>query len=162
MKDLEDLVHEGVDMIDVRDVKERISELEFERACDICHGTGLVLTDDGESPNGMFWPCESCCNDLLLGIYNGNPPGVNVEWYEELDAELESLRMIEQEVPEGETLISENYFEEYARQLAEDIGAIDKDGKWPTNHIDWKAASEELMSDYSVVEYGAVTYYYRS
>lgn len=60
------------------------------------------------------------------------------------------------------TLIHEFYFEDYARQLAEDIGAIDRDATWPAYHIDWKAAAEDLKQDYVEYEIGAHTYYGRN
>jgi antirestriction protein len=59
----------------------------------------------------------------------------------------------------GATLIRDSYFEEYARQFADDIGAID--AKWPTNCIDWEAAAKDLQSDYSAVEFDGVTYWMR-
>jgi hypothetical protein len=63
----------------------------------------------------------------------------------------------------GETLIRESYFEEYAEQLADDIGylADSKAQEWPFRHIDWKAAAEELKEDYFTVEFDGVTYYIR-
>lgn len=59
------------------------------------------------------------------------------------------------------TLIADESFEEYAQDLAEDIGAIQRDAQWPNNHIDWKAAAEALQQDYSSVEYDGTTYWYR-
>ena len=59
------------------------------------------------------------------------------------------------------TLIRDNYFEEYARQLAEDIGAISNDASWPNNCIDWKQAAIELEADYSMVNFGDETFLYR-
>lgn len=38
--------------------------------------------------------------------------------------------------------------EDFAEQLAEDLGEIDKDAHWPNNCIDWKKAARELMYDY--------------
>jgi len=41
----------------------------------------------------------------------------------------------------GITLIHENYFEQYARDLAEDIRSLGPGvdiHDWPFNHIDWK------------------------
>lgn len=61
----------------------------------------------------------------------------------------------------GATLISENYFTEYAQELAEDIGVLDRDARWPANHIDWEAAANELKIDYNEVDYDGVTYYVR-
>lgn len=62
----------------------------------------------------------------------------------------------------GETFIRGSYFEEYAEQLADDIGAIDGNASWPLNHIDWKAAAEDLLQDYSEFQLDGITYYARS
>lgn len=61
----------------------------------------------------------------------------------------------------GEVLIREDYFEEYARQLAEDIGAIDRDANWPLYHIDWRAAADDLSQDYTIIEALGETWYIR-
>lgn len=39
--------------------------------------------------------------------------------------------------------------EDFAQDMAEQIGAIDKNAKWPHNCIDWEFAAKELMYDYS-------------
>lgn len=62
---------------------------------------------------------------------------------------------------DGAQLIRDSYFVEYAEQLADDIGAIDKNAGWPLAHIDWKAAAEALQSDYTSVEFDGVTYWVR-
>jgi antirestriction protein len=59
-------------------------------------------------------------------------------------------------------MIPEYEWEAYARQLAEDIGAISTDGGWPVYCIDWERAARELAADYSKVEVDGTTYYYRS
>lgn len=59
------------------------------------------------------------------------------------------------------SFIRESYFEEYAQELAEDIGAVNKNATWPNNHIDWEAAAKDLLQGYSSVEISGVTYYYR-
>jgi hypothetical protein len=58
-------------------------------------------------------------------------------------------------------LIADSYFEDYARQLAEDIGAIDRNQGWPACHIDWKAASENLLMDYTSVSFEGREYWIR-
>jgi hypothetical protein len=58
-------------------------------------------------------------------------------------------------------LIADSHFEEYARELADDIGAIDRKASWPMTCIDWKKAAEELRVDYSSVEIDGRTYWYR-
>lgn len=57
------------------------------------------------------------------------------------------------------TLIRDSYFEDYARQLAEEIGAIPDE--WPANCIDWEWAARELQTDYTSVEYDGITFWYR-
>ena len=76
--------------------------------------------------------------------------------------ELESLRDEISEWKDGATLVAERDFEEYARQLAEDLGAISEESSWPCNCIDWARAADELKMDYSEVTYQGTTYLYRS
>src|SRR5574343_1100147 len=61
----------------------------------------------------------------------------------------------------GATLIRDSYFEEYAQELAEDIGAIGKDLPWPACHIDWEAAADALKQDYTSVDFDGVEYWVR-
>lgn len=59
------------------------------------------------------------------------------------------------------TLIRNSYFQDYAQELAEEIGAIPKNNRWPCTCIDWEQATRELRMDYNSVEYDGVTYWYR-
>jgi antirestriction protein len=59
----------------------------------------------------------------------------------------------------GATLIRDSYFQEYAQELAEDIGAVNRDGGWPTYCIDWEWAARELRQDYTAVDFDGVTYW---
>ncbi len=61
----------------------------------------------------------------------------------------------------GETLINADYFVDYAQELAEDIGAVNRNLKWPLNHVDWDAAAEELKQDYSEISFDGTTYLIR-
>lgn len=58
-------------------------------------------------------------------------------------------------------LIRDSYFEDYAQELAEDCGMINKNAEWPNNCIDWELAARELRHDYSSVEIDGVTYWTR-
>lgn len=62
---------------------------------------------------------------------------------------------------DGETMIPEDEFEDYARDLASEIGAIDDDAGWPARCIDWKQAAWELSMDYSLVTFDGTDYYVR-
>jgi hypothetical protein len=59
------------------------------------------------------------------------------------------------------TLIRESYFQDYAQELAEDIGAVNRDATWPNNCIDWKQAARELQYDYTSTQIDGVTYFFR-
>lgn len=61
----------------------------------------------------------------------------------------------------GETLILDDYFQAYAQQLADDIGAVKEDG-WPNNCIDWEQAADHLKMDYTAIEIDGTTYWARS
>lgn len=91
----------------------------------------------------------------------------NTEDPDELE-ELETLIAFRDEVSPyasdweyGETIVADDYFTEYARQMAEDIGAIDRDAEWPARHIDWDAAADELKQDYSEIDYDGRTWWTR-
>lgn len=81
----------------------------------------------------------------------------------ELETELASLRRLAEhswsDWEYGVSLIHEDYFQEYARSFAEDIGAVQKDATWPNQYIDWKAAAEALKADYTAIDWDGQTYY---
>lgn len=58
-------------------------------------------------------------------------------------------------------LILDSYFETYAQDFAEDIGAINREADWPANHIDWEAAADSLKMDFTEYTIGRYTYYGR-
>ena len=61
----------------------------------------------------------------------------------------------------GAQFIREDKFEDYARDFAEDIGAIQKDAPWPCGHIDWTAAADELRQGYTSVDFLGEAYLVR-
>ena len=82
--------------------------------------------------------------------------------------ELQKLTAFESEIRDycpdydyGEALIHDAYFEEYAQELASDIGAISPNMTWPCNCIDWKAAARALQEDYTSAEFDGQTYWFR-
>jgi len=87
------------------------------------------------------------------------------ELNEEEKEELADLTQLKEDVgdefKDGVTLIPDYEFEDYARELAEDIGAIGKDCNWPVMYIDWERAARELSMDYSQVTYEGTDYLFR-
>ena len=86
---------------------------------------------------------------------------------EEEQEELDNLVNLKEEVEaDGEwdfgiTFIPEEEFEDYAREFAEDVGAISNDAQWPATCIDWEQATKELEQDFTQIEYDGTTYLYR-
>lgn len=132
------------DVIDSRDVIERINELREMRADWI---------NEVEENGGKF--------DM----------SPEVDWHNhhtEEGLELDALEKLADKAsgyaPDweyGEVLIRDSYFQDYAEQLAEDIGAINADAAWPNNCIDWERAARELQYDYTAVDFDGVTYWVR-
>ena len=116
------------DVIDSRDVIERIEELEVELE---------VGMEDGHS---MPDEVEELATLKALAEEGENSP----DW------------------PHGEALIRDTYFQEYAQELADDIGMVTDGANWPNNCIDWKQAARELQMDYMSVEFDGVDYWIRA
>lgn len=76
-----------------------------------------------------------------------------------LDALKESAIHYNCEWNDGAILISDSYFEDYAKELAEDIGAIDPYADLPLSHIDWGSAAEELRKDYTSIDFCGQTFW---
>ena len=94
----------------------------------------------------------------------------DLEDSDDLDEQLERAQLVElanvlsdyaEDYKYGATVVADSYFEEYARQLAEDCGMIDRDVSWPQTCIDWAQAARELQSDYTAIEWMGLTYWTR-
>lgn len=151
------------DLIDSRDVIARIGELEEqeELAADDARRIAELheeanATDDEDRAESLRGEAEVLEAGLLT-----------------LDAsetaELAALRALADEAEgspdwrHGETLIRDSYFEDYARQLSDDMHGRDSAGhSWPFTCIDWAEAASELQQDYFSVDFDGVTYWIRS
>ena len=123
------------------------------QATEITNNENII---DSRDIQQRVWYLESSEDD---GSFTEDPD----LWADEI-TELAKLRELITELPgeanNGYTLVRESYFETYAQQFAEDVGAIGRDAVWPATCIDWKQAAEELQMDYSAIEFDGVTYYY--
>lgn len=61
----------------------------------------------------------------------------------------------------GVTLIKYSYWEEYVKEMLEDCGDIPNNIPWYIV-IDWESTAENIAQDYSVVEFDGVDYYIRN
>lgn len=88
------------------------------------------------------------------------------EWREEYDDEYQELVRLrdalgECEMRDGVTLIEASSFVSYAKEYADNIGAVDSSLGWPCSCIDWEQAADELRVDFMDITYDGVDYLYR-
>ncbi|WP_408953162.1 hypothetical protein [Lysobacter sp. Hz 25] len=143
------------DVIDSRDVIERIEELESELGA--VHG---AQTESRET-NLEF-------EEWLLAVRADASPAHENEHNREVE-ELQELRSLADQCDHvsdwvhGETLIRESHFTDYIEQLIDDCYEMPKEmksGGWPWRHVsfDFEAAAEEAKVDYSEVTFWGETY----
>ncbi len=143
----------GDKIIDSRDAIARSEELEGYR--DSAIEEASRTPEEGETIE--TWTAQ-----------DGTVYGVIVDWSEDEEEEYRALKGLEEEASQspdwrhGETLIRDDYFQEYAEELAEDIGAVNRNATWPNNFIDWEAAADALKQDYMSVTFGDLEYWIRA
>lgn len=175
----------GNDYIDLRDVaaeRDRIYEAIRDAAAELDADAIEVNANDPRGDNRCSNECVCTVTEKIdADVYESDADLADaVEGWTELyeaagitDDDLDYLRAVSGLVDEmyddlhtaannEPVMILESNFEEYAEQLADDIGAIDRNATWPICHIDWKAAAESLAQDYTEVTFGGHTYLWRS
>jgi hypothetical protein len=123
-----DAITSDRDVIDSREVIERITELE-----NLADSDGVYVLDEDETAELAALRALAAEGEMHAGDWRG-----------------------------GAGLIRDSYFEDYAREFAEDIGAIQRDADWPANRIDWAAAADDLKMDYTEVTFDGVAYWVRA
>ena len=152
------------DIIDSRDMIARIEEMQAERDAlqEEVDETGdaldvALIEADGNDTDPSVVDAYQAHRDARVAVD---------EWDRAAElAILEALAAEGEGSPDwryGETLIRDSYFRDYAEQLADDIGAIDRNAGWPCTCIDWDQAARELQMDYTAVDFDGVTYWIRS
>lgn len=134
------------DVLDSRDIIERFEELDEE------HDRLVELKDMTDDERTLEEDNEL---EQLEAYFE-------MDEYTKLKAFVEEARDDCPDFEYGEQFINDLYFVEYAQQLAEDTGAINRDAQWPNYHIDWEAAADELKMDYTSYDVGCETYWARS
>ena len=156
-------------VLDSRDIIARIEYLESEREplTDAVDQAQEALNDlDGNDFDEVstFEEAEQEAKDALKAAY------ANVKDWDESDEgqELAKLKAFAEEAEGyaedwryGATLIHEDYFEDYARDLAAEGDYDMKNEQWPYTCIDWAKAAEELQQDYTSVDFDGETYWVR-
>jgi hypothetical protein len=154
--------------LDSRDIEERIDYLEsLIEDCDPAN----MDANESEDHKPEMAECGTCGKEWddarctsVTPVPSGRCPFEAV--HDEI-AELERLIELRDDCGSSEwrhglQLIREDHFEDYARELAQDIGAIKEDMDWPCNCINWTEAASQLQQDYSTVTFDGTDYLYRS
>jgi hypothetical protein len=133
------------DVIDSRDVITRLEELRDARQ------SIVDARDDA----------DATLDDKELAIKT------LAEWGDDNGAEFNSLMDLDSngdgysgDWKYGATLIRDSYFEDYARQLCEDIGDVPKNLPHYIE-IDWAATARNIRMDYTSVSFDGVDYWVR-
>lgn len=132
-------------IINTSDLIARIAELESER-----EDLQTAVAEEGAETE------KTACQDDLDAWDDAN--GGELKALQSFAADIEPYCA---DFKHGETLINESYFEEYAEELAKDVGVIDKEMQWPLTCIDWEQAASELQQDYTSAEYNGTTFWFR-
>jgi len=151
------MINNTEDIIDSQDVIKEIEELE---------GEIESLKETADETITAFLEADADDQSDAAGNRDEALEAV-IEWEDE---NLEYLTDLKNLASEGEgcgdweygaTLISEDYFTDYCKELCEDIGEIPRD--FPSYIvIDWDATADNIRMDYSHADFGGETYLIRS
>lgn len=130
------------DVLDSRDIIERLQELRDER-------DNLQAMID-EADEGDELP-----KDELQAWLDDN--GDELKALESLESDCEGYS----DWQYGETLIRRSYWVDYVRELLEDCGDIPKNIPWYVS-IDWEATAKNIEADYAEVDFDGVEYLIRN
>jgi hypothetical protein len=166
-------------IIDSRDVIARIKALEeqFLSIKSAVETQGWCIYRTGHDKSDRWnaavendiWPGAAhhvCDYDVEAIAFAAQQCGIEVD-VEEV-SEIIKLHNFAEEgegVPDwedGVILIRDDYFQTYAQELADEIGAINRAATWPNNCIDWERAARELQVDYTALDFDGETYWARS
>lgn len=154
-------------VIDSRDIIDRIDYLEDERATlesnvtDAQEAVDELADEDADEET----QAQSDAKDALASAQEALK-----DWDESDEGEeLAKLKALADECEgyvgdwrHGATLISEDYFEKYAEELAGEVTEYNPNKvSWPFTCIDWTQAAEELKQDYTSVDFDGVDYWVR-
>jgi hypothetical protein len=165
-------VNWGDDQLDSRDIIARFDDLKSDRD-DLVEEWEDALNELNEYKNSTTETFEQERLDELQVDVDMALENLSNWDLENLD-ELDNLEYVVTEGESiggdwsyGETLVRDEYFENYTEELISDCYELPKEinsGDWPYRHytFDLTSAAEELKSDYSEIERDGTTYWVRS
>jgi DNA-binding transcriptional MerR regulator len=154
----------GDDIIDSRDIIERLEELRDEKSDLEFAITEAQEAYDNEDDEEETSPERYA--ELEADIETAK--SALREWEDDNASELTDLEEFEKNFSgygdweHGETLIEDDHFVDFAQQMAQDCCEMPANLTWPLNCIDWEQAADELKHDYMCAEIDGNTYWMRA
>ena len=149
-------------VIDSRDIIERIEELESER-----EDLESSLSDAVDDYRTAEETKDESAMSTALAVRD-SAEEVLCDWDNENADELKVLKALADEGgsetsewSDGTSLIRDSYFEDYAQELLLDIGDLPRDLPWYIA-IDWSETARNLQQDYTVLTFDDVVYWIRN
>ncbi len=147
MKNITQPITNDQDVIDSRDIIERLEDLEND-----LQGYYEEYTENGGELSFEDWLSDEDIED-----YQDEKHEFNV-----LTALTDDAEGYSPDWQYGSQLIRDSYFAEYAEELCKDTGDIPKDLPWYIEkHIDWEGVSKEIQMDYTSVDFDGEEYWVR-
>ena len=130
--------------------------------------TAITNTDDIIDSRDVIARIEALTEEFTVDLEDADDVKRMSGFDQDEVAELATLLVLQSEAEgyapdwrHGTTLINEDHFVEYAKELASDISGVNDRQDWPFCHIDWDAAADALKIDYTVVDFDGQTYFVR-
>lgn len=145
------------EIFDVRDVKERLEELREEK--------GRLEDAVVEAQQDAEEAVDTSFDDEAAEAVEEAQQELQ-DFMADCEEELNMLEEFESQINNtsweyGATVIPEGKFTAYAEEYAEDIHGV-KTLEWPFDCVDWDKAAAALKMDFTSIEVGGETYYYRA
>lgn len=136
------------DLIDSRDITDRITELDASRAWWIAERADAIELEE-HTPE---WRA-------LVEQWAAAHPDEAAE-FAVLDALASEASQYTEDWRYGVTLIRDSYFAEYVEELLQDCGYLPHDLPWYVV-IDWDATARHVQQDYAEIDFDGVSYWVR-
>lgn len=145
------------ELFDSRDLIEYIEYLELELVINYNFFLESIADANGEE----FSEVEDISDvDLDNKYFRNEEREDDIKHYEAILEFTEELSNNSSDFAYGETIIHEDYFTDYSKDLAEDYGYLPKDlPSFIEDNIDWDGVADNLLAYYYPVEYEGNKYY---
>lgn len=147
------------ELFDSRDLIEYKEYLESE----LVDSYNFFLESIADANGGEFSEVDDISDvDLDNKYFRNEENEYDIKHYEAILEFTEELSNYSSDFESGETIIHKDYFTDYSRALVQDCGYLPEDLPFFIEYnIDWDGVADDLLADYTSVEYEGNNYYIR-